>query len=498
MASARHNLNGGCRPQGRADARLRPSLESALPTVSRRARVGSPPLAVFLSFLWPGLGQWYLGRQRAAVAYALPILLGAAVLAWQLLDGLEVLAARLLSPTFALTVLILIVLLGLWRILAMLDSMSPEGGLPRFRRESLRGSVVPATAILAAVVLVSHGVLAYGAYSFYDAGSRIFVGGSDGNGMPPLQPGAGGTADPTYLEATPYATPETADSRITVLFSGIDSGAGRQHALTDTLLVASYDPETGDVAMISFPRDISDFPLYDGRTYHGKINSLMVQAALNPRAYPDGPLTTVTKELGYLLGVPIHYFAAINLDGFRQMIDIVGGVTVVNPRAINDPGYDWLDGTHGFFLPAGEVHLDGRTGLAYVRSRQGIGDSDYTRAARQQQVLVALRKKVTNPGVLTRLPRLLDAAARTIKTNFPSDQLDSVLALARDVDESKIQRFVLGPPYSFHPPTSETGGTWILRLRMSRLKDLSVELFGSSSRYYEIAPEPTPTSSPSP
>ncbi len=76
------------------------------------------------------------------------------------------------------------------------------------------------------------------------------------------------------------------------------------------------------------------------------------------------------------------------------MIDAVGGVTVDNPKAINDPRYDWLDGTSGFYLDAGKVHLNGRKALAYVRSRQGIGDTDFTRAARQQQVLVALRNKL--------------------------------------------------------------------------------------------------------
>lgn len=455
--------------------------------MTTHARIGSAPIAVFLSFLWPGLGQWYLGRGRAAVGYALPVLLGSAVLLWQALDGLDILAARLLAPTFALTVLILIVLLGLWRLLAMFDVMA-SGGLPHLRVPALRrGATGPLAVFLAGLVLVSHGLLAYAAYSFYDAGSRIFVGGSGGGTVvnePTATPNVNepGVVD---LEATPYATPQRADSRITVLFSGIDSGAGRRHALTDTLLVASFEPETGAVAMVSFPRDISNFPLYDGRIYTGKINSLMTQAALHPEAYPDGPLTTLTKELGYLLGVPIHYFAAINLDGFRRMLEIVGGVDVVNPRAINDPAYAWLDGTYGFYLAAGPVHLDGRTGLAYVRSRQGVGDNDYTRAARQQQLLVALRRKLLEPAMLPRLPRLLDAAARTIKTNFPADQLDSMLSFAREVDESSIQRFVLGPPYAWHPPMSQTGGIWTLRLHLDKVADLSVALFGPDSRYYE-------------
>ena len=84
--------------------------------------------------------------------------------------------------------------------------------------------------------------------------------------------------------------------------------------------------------------------------------------------------------MGFLLGAPIHYYAAIDLAGFRRMIDLVGGVTIDNREAINDPRYDWLDGTSGFQLSAGKHHLDGRTALAYVRSRQGVGDNDFNRA----------------------------------------------------------------------------------------------------------------------
>ncbi len=186
---------------------------------------------------------------------------------------------------------------------------------------------------------------------------------------------------------TPNATPQTAESRINILLTGIHG------SLNDTLMILSVNPVDDSVVMLSFPRDISNFPLYDGRTFGGKINSLMSWARNHPTDMPDGPFPTLVNELGYLLGVPIHYYAAINLNGFVKVIDDVGGVTVDNPRAINDPLYDWLDGTHGFTLPAGKVKLTGRTALAYARSRQGAGDSDFTRAARQQQLLVALRNE---------------------------------------------------------------------------------------------------------
>lgn len=236
--------------------------------------------------------------------------------------------------------------------------------------------------------------------------------------------------------------------------------------------------------MISFPRDIARFPLWDGRTFTGKINSLMTYAAQRPQEFPDGGLGTVTRELGYLLGVPIDYYAAINLDGFERLIDEVGGVRVVNDRAINDPGYGgWKDGRIGFRLSAGPHTLDGPTALAYVRSRRGAGDNDFTRARRQQQLLVALRQKLTDPAMLPRLSGVLEATSATVTTNFPPGRLSELLDLGSGINDDEIRRFVLGPPYAIHPPTNTTGGIYILSLDFDRVAKLSIDLFGSDSRY---------------
>ena len=205
----------------------------------------------------------------------------------------------------------------------------------------------------------------------------------------------------------------------------------------------------------------------------------------HPKDFPDKPFPALMKQVGYLVGVPIHYYAAIDLAGFRKMIDAVGGVTVDNPKAINDPRYDWLDGTYGFYLDAGKVKLNGKKALAYARSRQGVGDSDFTRAARQQQLLVALRDKLTKPEMLTKLPDILKVAGDTVRTSLPSDRLEEFIKLAREVDNKAITREILTYPYAFHPPTSSTGGVWTLQLKMDKVAALSRKLFGADSRYAE-------------
>ncbi|MCI0582961.1 MAG: LCP family protein [Chloroflexi bacterium] len=459
----------------------------------------SASVAAGLSFLWPGLGQWYAGRNRNAALYAVPAVVLLGIVLLRIAAGIQTFAISMLEPSVALTVLVLIIVGGIWRLLAMVDASSSVN-----RRTVFRGRPGQVLAVLGAVIFATHATLGYYAWSFYENGSQIFVG--DG---PDATPDPAGSADPTDdFIATPFATPETPDARVTILLTGIDKTAERTHSLTDTLLVLSLEPTTGEVAMVSIPRDIAQFPLYNGGTFEGKINSLYVYAKNHPEQFPDGPLPSLTQELSYLLGIPIHYYAAVDIDGFKRMIDEVGGVTVTLDRALSDPRYNWLNGEFGLYIPKGTSTLDGETALAFVRSRYGAGDNDFTRAARQQVLLLALRKKVTDPAMLPRIPALLDVAGDTIRTNFPPERIDEMVALAQSIDDATVQRFVLKPPtYSIHPPTNTTGGTYILRLHLDAVRLLSVTLFGEDSAYWTgqfdpsgspvpLGGGPTPTPAP--
>jgi LCP family protein required for cell wall assembly len=448
-------------------------------------RARSPGIAAFLSFLWPGLGQWYAGARRAALAFAFPVLVVAIVLLSWLVQGPETILIQLLSPGTALTFVVLIGLLAIWRIVAMADGVASVGGRSAWRRPRLAAGF----AAMVVAVLISHLWAADVAWSFYQADSKIFTTAPDAMATP--QP-TSSSNDVVLPVATPVSTPATAQSRINILLVGIDSSERRTHALTDTMLVVSVDPATHTAAMISFPRDIADFPLWSGGIYHGKINALMTDAGQHPNRFPDGGITTLTKELGFLLGIPIHYYAAVNLDGFSAMIDHVGGVTIVNNSLIDDPTYGgWTEPSHpiGFHLEPGRHTLDGETALAYVRSRKGAGNNDFERARRQQQLLVALEHKLADPAMLPRLPGLLDDAARTITTSFPPDRLSDMLALGRSIDDASITRKVLGPPYALQDLTA---ADYRLVIVPAKLSALSIALFGDYSRYSAAAGSPAP------
>jgi LCP family protein required for cell wall assembly len=446
------------------------------PGEGRPAR--SPALATFFSFLWPGLGQLYVGARRSALIFGLPLLVVLVVVGLQALAGPEGLLIGLFTPSTALTVLILVVLLGVWRLVSMGDALTGTG-----RRGSWRRPIpIASFLVLATVVVTTHAAAASLAWSFYDASKVIFVGVQDPDVAPLpslVAPSGGGSVDPG---ASPAASEPTPPPRINILLTGIDSDENRSHALNDTILVVSLDPTTGDLAMVSFPRDMSRLPMPNGKTYSGKINSLMTYADKHPKEYPDGGMATLTKEVGFLLGAPVDYYASVDLDGFRMLIDRVGGVKVNVQTAINDPFYGGWDtpGKIGFRISTGPHTLDGPTALAFVRTRKSLGDSDFGRAARQQQLLVALQRKLVDPAMLPNLPGLLSDATKTLKTNFPPDRIAEVLELARKTDDQAVKKYVLGPPYSNHPTNLST---YILIPDMKRIAKLSIELFGADSRY---------------
>ena len=412
--------------------------------------------------------------------FAVPIAAILLLLIVWLAAGFERALVDLLIPSVAVTFVLVILLAAGWRIAALIHAAWLTGGRPAFRQPTVGGAV----AAMVLLVVVSHLWAAAVGWSLYQASGRVF---DPPVVVVPVESGSPTPSDP-YL-ATPQTTPETATSRINILLTGIDSNELRTHALTDTIIIVSVDPATGKVAMVSFPRDIARFTMSNGEVYKKKINSLMTEANNHPDKYPDGGLPTLIRETGFLLGIPVHYYAAVDLAGFAKLINAVGGVTIDNPRAINDPSYGgWTDGHIGFKLSKGVHHLNGEAALAYARSRKGPGDSDFTRARRQQQLLVALRARLTDPALLPQMPSIIEAASNTLKTNFPRDRLQEMLAIGSAIDsDAGIRQVVLGPPYAKNPPPGTPGG-YQLVLDMQRLAKLSIELFGNDSSYAAATP----------
>jgi len=374
----------------------------------------------------PGLGQLVNGRTRLAAVFALPSLaLVALVWLLLLLNSPTRLAATLISPAMLTTVLILNVLVLVWRVAsvgqAFFDRWSR--GLPS------RASVV-ALGLLVAFVAVPHLYALQVGLAARDTFARIFD----------SQQAQGEVAGIT-------AAPGPGDrDRTNILVIGIDKIPSRNATLTDTMIVVSIDPVGRAVAMVSIPRDIVGAPLGNGDVYGPKLNSLKSYADAHPAEFPNGGMRALKDAVSALLGVPIHYHASIDFFGFVKIVNTMGGVDVEPARGFTDPEYGYR-GRYGFSITAGRHHLDGLDALAYVRARRAVGESDFTRAARQQEVILALRDRaLRNGSLLFQIPTLFDALGEAVRTDLPVDRLPMLAVLADEVDDDAIVRVVIRSP----------------------------------------------------
>jgi hypothetical protein len=135
--------------------------------------------------------------------------------------------------------------------------------------------------------------------------------------------------------------------------------------------------------------------------------------------------------------------------------------------------------------------MDGHTALAFVRSRKGAGDNDFTRADRQQQLLTAIRNKLTAGNLLLALPGLLDAVKNTIATDVPEGQIAELARAVQGADMSQLQRIVLQPPEFMHADPYSPAG-YILIPNLDAIRAVGERLLIGAT------PEPSPTPSPTP
>ena len=404
------------------------------------------PLAALLSFLFPGLGQAYNGQSGLAWLLAAPALILVGAVIAVMLAGRSLLFTRLFDFRFLIALVVLDLALLAWRLIAVVQAHG------RRERPSPRSWATWVTALLVTLTLAMHALPAYYVAKAIDTLDAVALGG-DGSDLADSLPLFSGLP-------VPSGQPDVAaGERVNILLVGVDSAPGRTTQLTDTMLVVSLDPNGTESAMISVPRDLYGTPLPGGRFYNAKLNSLMVRAAAHRDEYPLGGVGTLKAAIGELLGVRIHYFAAINLLGFKQMVDSIGGVDITVQRAINDPTYaDEFGRQVGFFIQPGTYHMDGRMALGFVRSRMGAGDNDFTRADRQQQLLAAVRAKLTAGNLLLALPGLLDAVKNTIATDVPSDRIAELAQAVQGADMSQLQRIVLQPPEYMTADSSSSAG----------------------------------------
>ena len=440
---------------------------------ARRVRPQTGPIdrrrlaAAGLSAVLPGLGQAFNRRSRLAALFLVPslLILGLGVLLLST-QSLTRLAAFVVAPPVLGTLLTINLLLLAWRLLAVGQAFLDTGRPGPTGRLGAVGIVV-----IAILVAIPH-VLAYQYGSaFGNAFAQMFED----------ERGAGADAGPPL------------DERVNVLLIGIDKTRLRTATLTDTMMVVSIDPVGDTVTMLSVPRDLIDVPLGNGDTFGPKLNSLMSYADEHPDEFPDGGIPTLKQAIGALLGIDIHYYAELKFGSFIRMVDAVGGVDIEVEQGFDDPTYDGygLEG-RGWSITAGTHHLDGRNALAYSRARKAAGESDFTRALRQQQVIIALRDAVTRDGsLLWELPDLLDAVGDAVRTDLPASRLPQLAAVIDEIDDDSITRSIIRHPLVRSVDTRYGSS---LEPDLAAIREVADGLFPEPG----VAPTPWPTPEPTP
>jgi LCP family protein required for cell wall assembly len=229
----------------------------------------------------------------------------------------------------------------------------------------------------------------------------------------------------------------------TILLLGGDAAPGRSGLRTDTMILVSLHRPSGRAALISVPRNLQRllFPpgsalearypygfgeianaVYPIVSSNGALRDAYAAEGLRPGA------AAIAQGIGYSLDVTIDDYVLIDMKGFVDVIDALGGVTVDVPKAVPTPGNP-PDAQHPVpdVIEAGEQHMDGTTALAYVRSRKS--DTDYHRANRQRLVLAALARQVSLGDAFTGYSSVVSALGDSLRTSLSTDEFVELLGL---------------------------------------------------------------------
>lgn len=232
----------------------------------------------------------------------------------------------------------------------------------------------------------------------------------------------------------------------------VASGAGA--LLTDSMMVLSVNQEKKDAFMVSIPRDLwvkFDEPCSVG--WQEKINSVY-QCGSDFGEDPAAGAAALQKKVGEVLGLDIQYYGQINYSVVTQSVDAVGGVDVTiesNPSGVGilDRNFDWKCNYQCHYVKyedGEEVHLDGEHALALSRARNaqggyGLAGGNFDREKNQQKILKGLQEKALSLGTLTNINKvteLLDAMGENLKTNVDTSEVQTIMALATEIQSDTI------------------------------------------------------------
>jgi LCP family protein required for cell wall assembly len=488
-------------------------------------------LAGLLGLIVPGAGHALLGRRRAAMLFAAPVvLMVATLLALYAGSGYSTPLAFVVAPGVLSWLAVLNLGLAIWRIAAAVDAARTTD-----RPRPTAAILGPAILVL---VVVPHLWLGWTIAVTNDFLDSLFASRPDVTEAPatpaptdlfspwwtatpvplgtpepsptpepvatkgPQGPFTAGTGSLPALGASvpwnrPGAVPWGSDGRFDLLLLGSDAGAGRWSRRMDVMLLVEIDVASGKVAMIGLPRNLVNAPFPPGAArdavscgcFRDLLNALYVEATVrHPERWPGSGavegIGAVRATVSQLTGRPVDAVLVADLWGVIKVVDAMGGLDIYIPSRVHDDHYpDPVYGTIVLDISAGQHHLDGRLTLAYARTRHQ--DSDYSRMARQQRVLLAIRKQI-GPETVLNAPALFTAAKGFAWTDLPRDSLPNLVELFSKAASASVKQLRIVPP---------TYPAWLTPPEITKIQHDILALLGIP---VPPTPSPAPTASPAP
>ncbi|HSP75868.1 MAG TPA: LCP family protein, partial [Cryobacterium sp.] len=263
-------------------------------------------------------------------------------------------------------------------------------------------------------------------------------------------------------------TEPPSDGRYNILLLGGDAGPDREGLRPDSISVVSIDAETGQASMIGLPRNLEDVPFPDDSplasvypdgygSYDGcevsacMLNSIYTEVELkSPEMYPDAVdqgsepgIEGMRDAAEGVTGLTIQYYVLIDMQGFSDLIDALGGVDITVAERLPIGGDENLDEVEGW-IEVGPQQMDGYTATWYARSRHST--SDYDRIVRQRQLQEAILQQFSPANVLTKFEGIAQAGSQVIKTDVPQSMLGYFANLGSKTKALPVGHVDLAPP----------------------------------------------------
>ena len=250
------------------------------------------------------------------------------------------------------------------------------------------------------------------------------------------------------------------DGRYNVLLLGGDSGKDRWGLRPDSITVASIDADTGKTILFGLPRNMMNFPFADGSVMASQfpdnydcdgceLNSLATWAADHKglfKGYANPGVEATTEAVEGITGLKVNYYAMVNLQGFRSMVQALGGLKLNVRDRIPIGG---VGGPVTGHIEPGVQRLNGYETLWFARSRESA--DDYSRMARQKCVMNAMLQQMSPKTVVTKFEDIAKASEKLVTTDLPASELGRFAELAMKARTQPIRTV------SFVPPMISTG-----------------------------------------